>query len=1076
MFKSFVRIAAASAMVLTGAFLFSGEPGPAPTGEGTSKPQTAPKVKAGPLLTLKRPRPAETAAGTAAGTGTSTAPAVLTPEEIRAYVKNLGSAKWGERAGAERKLLAMGEEALPLLAEALSDKDPEVRSRAETIMQKIKWKADPELDRRCGGLIERYGGAQSYEKIDIINNIYNTAGKDSRKFLERVAAYEQEWSVRKRALEMLARMEGVNFKDYLETLASAKKDKPWLYVILGEMARESGKLSAAVEYYNKAIALGERSWQIRYALAGLYRDASEHDKAIAVLKELADETDAAMDGQTVLMELASLQLKKKRMAEAMAAFRKALDAKPTAEIYSRMTSILRAGNFDNEAAALCREAIEKYPEETGFYASLAEIYERAGEEEKVLELYEKLLKITGASSSEGQSLIYRIGEAYLKRGWTDKAFEVWEKLVSKNPQRSDFVTLGRIYHRHGFVDRAMKVYSEGLKKFPGDSGLGGGVATIFISLRDFEGLREFISDEKLSMSYKDSMSRALQRYLGGSAGDVSSARKNYESAPWDEAKAQEYYSALLAEDRRVEALAFLLKCANRFVDSRWVKTGLVDEFAAREKYAAARQILAGEKPRKESSTERRIYKSSRSGQFRDPSSESAGGNDGRTDRDPEMMLRLSLLYEAEGLKDNADAIITDLENTPALVDMVREKLVKIHTERGQYERASALLKGDIEEGNADFDALYMYGGVLEAQGGIENAVYVYLNAWLAADYDYQNDRIRNRLGYLVNLPKIADRVLGRLALEGMKAVLLSDRIYALRKTALLARAAGRLDTAVATLEAVEGIDPDSAVEYALDRVRCLLEMKKYPEAARNLDKLISLARDDARPAFMMWRLSVLRGDDPKKSEEVLQKAFDAVKPLNEAALEKTAMYFNIAADYPVAVQIWRKIADFPSDIVSADANAYEYSAKYADEVGDYFTSEYYYRSMLILHHSFGYSYIGEGWIEAINARFEYAKARNRESAGDAAGALAGYNRALKQYIHADVLFARLELLRRMKNESELKAAADEAAKYFDGEIKIRPLDPAPYGHKARVQKDFLKDEAAAELTMKQLSDARGKYK
>ena len=52
---------------------------------------------------------------------------------------------------------------------------------------------------------------------------------------------------------------------------------------LGDMARQSGDLPAAVRWYEQAVQAGATSWAVLFNLGLMYRDVGDFDKALEAL-------------------------------------------------------------------------------------------------------------------------------------------------------------------------------------------------------------------------------------------------------------------------------------------------------------------------------------------------------------------------------------------------------------------------------------------------------------------------------------------------------------------------------------------------------------------------------------------------------------------------------------------------------------------------------------------------------------------------------------------------------------------------------------------------------------------------
>ena len=87
------------------------------------------------------------------------APAKPTPEQIAAWVKQLGDNDFAVREEATKRLWQAGEAAESALQAARSSDDAEVKRRARELLEKFRWGVYPDTPAKVADLITAYTSA-----------------------------------------------------------------------------------------------------------------------------------------------------------------------------------------------------------------------------------------------------------------------------------------------------------------------------------------------------------------------------------------------------------------------------------------------------------------------------------------------------------------------------------------------------------------------------------------------------------------------------------------------------------------------------------------------------------------------------------------------------------------------------------------------------------------------------------------------------------------------------------------------------------------------------------------------------
>lgn len=117
--------------------------------------------------------------------------------------------------------------------------------------------------------------------------------------------------------------------------------------------------------------------------------------------------------------------------------------------------------------------------------------------------------------AEDAACSYYLGKAHLAIGETELAAAAIERAIEKGPARNEalpiFTELGRIYGRAGASEKALNVWTRLEKQFPGDSRVGGQIATTLADEGNVEeALKRFEALSKSARKDEDKIAFAIQ--------------------------------------------------------------------------------------------------------------------------------------------------------------------------------------------------------------------------------------------------------------------------------------------------------------------------------------------------------------------------------------------------------------------------------------------------------------------------------------------------------------------------------------------------------------------------------------
>jgi tetratricopeptide (TPR) repeat protein len=147
-------------------------------------------------------------------------------------------------------------------------------------------------------------------------------------------------------------------KKYALKAYSINPENLWYQMILAGTYYQENNLDSAIIFYEKAVAGRPGKENLQVTLGNLYSESKKFDKANEIFEDL-DEKYGINKASTA----------------------------------SEVRNLIRSGNYE-EAEKKAQMLIREYPDEVLYNGILAEIYRKKGENEKAMEVYEKLLERT----------------------------------------------------------------------------------------------------------------------------------------------------------------------------------------------------------------------------------------------------------------------------------------------------------------------------------------------------------------------------------------------------------------------------------------------------------------------------------------------------------------------------------------------------------------------------------------------------------------------------------------------------------------------------------------------------------
>lgn len=212
-------------------------------------------------------------------------------ERIRQLVRGLGSDSFRTREASENTLAEIGDPAVPLLKQALSNPDPEVRRRAKSTLAMIRWHVSPVLRRITGDLMVGFQERTHTEREIIVRALASVGKEYSIATLSAIVEAEEHRGVWLAAVWALFDMGSEGEL----ALAKLGVSQNWperldvgIRVRLGNSLLEDGQPERAMEQYSMALKKQPENRVALYNMACSYSLMNKVDQAVKWLRKAID--------------------------------------------------------------------------------------------------------------------------------------------------------------------------------------------------------------------------------------------------------------------------------------------------------------------------------------------------------------------------------------------------------------------------------------------------------------------------------------------------------------------------------------------------------------------------------------------------------------------------------------------------------------------------------------------------------------------------------------------------------------------------------------------------------------------
>ena len=247
-----------------------------------------------------------------------------------------------------------------------------------------------------------------------------------------------------------------------EAIVQLKRDDPYRVCLslreIGKIQEEMGKYDAAVQNYDKALALtGQGNWlrkDLNQRIIGIYAHNGDWPGLVTYYEGKLAQTPNDVE---LISLLANAHIENEQVDEGIAKYRQGLELAPTdAELRLNLIAVFRNTERFEEAAAEYEILSEAQPDDFGIYRELGELYLQLEDKDRAKAIYQRM--IDRDPDSPGTHLT--LAEIYTGHEWIDDAVAAYEKAISLAPDNLDYIEyFGEFYFHRGNREKTVETWN-----------------------------------------------------------------------------------------------------------------------------------------------------------------------------------------------------------------------------------------------------------------------------------------------------------------------------------------------------------------------------------------------------------------------------------------------------------------------------------------------------------------------------------------------------------------------------------------------------------------------------------------
>ncbi len=217
--------------------------------------------------------------------------------------------------------------------------------------------------------------------------VYDEAANEYQSALK---YFPESATIRTDYARLLFRMS--RFSESLEQAQLIEPKSSEVCLLIGDCYRLTGRMEAAVKYYDRAVDLDPDNINAYWYLAGYYRQTDKVDSAITVYYQLARLSDT----YRIWHELGAMLGSAGRFSEALKAFQRSIEIDPDVNnlnAYIGLATTYNALDSLPKAEEIFQQAIDMAPDEVRIYRQMLDIYMDREDIKNSIRISKKLIEL-----------------------------------------------------------------------------------------------------------------------------------------------------------------------------------------------------------------------------------------------------------------------------------------------------------------------------------------------------------------------------------------------------------------------------------------------------------------------------------------------------------------------------------------------------------------------------------------------------------------------------------------------------------------------------------------------------------
>jgi tetratricopeptide (TPR) repeat protein len=659
---------------------------------------------------------------------------------------------------------------------------------------------------------------------------------------------------------------------------------PALHLILGHLYKRTGRIGEAIEEYRKAAEISPQDYYPKFALGQLNYELREYEKSIQELEEAVRLNPPKESLSKIYKLLGKAYFYRNRPQEAVKSWRRMAEVEPE-NAFARMelAELFKEQELYQEAIEQLQAVIRLKSDDPYRVCislrEIGEIYERMGQKEKAIKVYERAISKTAPGNWLRKDLQRRIISIYKGKGDMEGLIGYYRRKLEEagGKEVETLRLLADAYAEWGRWDEAIGSYKKALELAPSDTQTRmalihalKGAGKLEEAIREYDRLIEAQPNEPelyrekgallLKLGQKEDAVRTWEEIVRRDPDDPSAhlmLAEIYRMHDLREEAIAEYERAIELSPQNVDYIEYL--------GDYYLKLG--DREKALEIW---RRMCEGQR-------------------------ETA-----------ENCMRLSGILQANGFKDESLVYARRaVELSPESFNY-RMDLADMLVEERRYDEALKHLEAAFKMAPSDHFRDQVQDRMLE----------IYRDQGIAGEKikelkgrgDAEAIKLLARLYFKLNNMTLAMRNLERYV------KLVPDDISALRWLGELYGSQGELEDSAGVLKRLIELDPNNSREYYMSLAQLYAQFGRFDEAKTAASSAISAAPRNPEVYSLMAEMA-RRMNQSDVAVEYLKKAI-RLEPSSVELHEKLAsLYMDMERYRPAAEHYWRcfELSDTPKD-------------------------------------------------------------------------------------------------------------------------------------------------------------------